>query len=192
MIPNKVLALVLVLVGSATFAENTQDAENQYLLAGEIERVSTTSQQAFSNTEIGSLSEHNPSRIFRQEMRVQSCEITARRTSVDERSGIEEILTEITFDLSRTLVPSPTVSLGEELSFEADIDESSKGIAMFELHFLPPYTPISRTQPSSIVEIERAVSSVLFSMGSISDETQARQLLALLTQYQTEFCTFAG
>lgn len=173
------------LCAASSHADDTQTA-----LARQIEEASVTSNQSYfdtgadSNVGSGVGWTLYPPLIYRREMEVNGCDVTARTVNIHDQNPLEEPSVEITFDLARTRVPDASVPIGNEFAF-------MDGTALFELHFVPPYEPMIWSDTAG-VEVEQPVLFTRFLMEPVVDETQPRRLLALLNQYQDEYCTFSG
>ncbi|MFV0334530.1 MAG: hypothetical protein ACK5JR_10740 [Tropicimonas sp.] len=169
----------------------------QSVLARQIEEASVTSNQAYfdmgGNSSAGSGvggTLFSPL-IYRREMKVNGCDVTARTVKIHDQNPLEEPSVEITFDLARTRIPESSALIGNEFAFMAGRGDEPNGTAVFELHFEPPYEPLIASDTAG-VEIEQPVLFTRFWMEPVADETQPRRLLALLNQYQDEYCTFSG
>lgn len=186
----KSVLFCLLFLGLFMAKAGADDAQTS--LARQIEEASVTSNQAFfdigENT--GWVLYEPPQ--YRREMQVHGCEITARTVALNTRNSTEEIITKITFDLSRTRIPDPSVSIGEDYAFMTTAEDESYGFAMLSLNFLPPYEPMLWSILSSKGEVEQPVSFIRFFMEPVLDEDQPRRLLALLNRYKSEYCEFSG
>lgn len=182
----KSVLFCLLFLGLFTAKAGADDAQTS--LARQIEEASVTSNQAFFDTgeDTGWVLYEPPK--YRREMQVHGCEITARTVALNTRNSTEEIITKITFDLSRTRIPDPSVSIGEDYAFMTTAEDESYGFAMLSLNFLPPYEPIFW----SSIQAELPVSFIEFLMHPVLDEDQPRRLLALLNRYKSEYCEFSG
>lgn len=184
--------MILVLAG---FSAQAGDA--QIALARQIEEASVTSNQAYFDTGADSNAGSGvgwtlyPPLIYRREMEVNGCDVTARTVNINDQKPLEEPSVEIKFDLARTRIPDASVPIGNEFALMAGSGEEPNGTALFELYFVPPYEPLIWSNTSG-VEVEQPVLFTRFLMEPVADETQPRRLLALLNQYQDEYCTFSG
>jgi hypothetical protein len=186
-------AIFLMILFFAGFSARADDVRTT--LARQIEEASVTSNQAYFDTGEDSSSGVGwtlyPPLIYRREMEVSGCDVTARTVNINDQIPLEEPSVEITFDLARTLIPDASVPIGNEFAFLAGCGEEPNGTALFELHFVPPYEPLIWSNMSG-VEVEQPVLFTRFLMEPVADEMQPRRLLALLNQYQDEYCTFSG
>lgn len=185
MINIKVCAVMSVLCATTAFAE-----DDRLDLARQIEHTSKTTDQALpENTKGAGWVLYPPLNANIREMDVDGCYITARTVPI----GFDDPISEITFDLTRTQIPDPTVPIGSEYAFRPANDENQSGTASITLWFLPPYKP-SMYSVKFIGEgkIEQPVTFLRFLMQPVSDEEQPRRLLALLNQYQSAYCTYTG
>lgn len=181
-------SIIVLLAGFGAWAN-----EPQSVLARQIEEASVTSNQTDVDTgadsNVGSgvgwtLYPPLISLISRREMEVNGCDVTARTVYIHDQNPLEKPSIEITFDLARTRLPEASVPIGNEFGF-------LHGTAMFALYFVPPYEPMIWSVTKG-VEFEQPVSFTRFLMEPVADETQPRRLLALLNQYQNEYCRFSG
>lgn len=186
MIRSAVSSLVF---GFLAVSAQAEDARSE--LARQIEEASVTSKQAYFDTGESVRWRLYPPLIYRREMQINDCDVTALTFKVSAENFAEEPFIEITFDLNRTKIPDPSVPIGEEYAFMTGSGDEPNGSAMFEMHFLPPYEPIIWSKTSE-AEVEQPVVFTLFLMEPIADETQPRSLLSLLNQYQAAYCTFSG
>ncbi|OED46955.1 hypothetical protein AB838_16770 [Rhodobacteraceae bacterium (ex Bugula neritina AB1)] len=183
-----VFPLVLFFVGFGAQAD-----EAQSVLARQIEEASVTSNQAYFDTGAGSNADSGvgwtfyPPLLYRREMQVMDCDVTARTVEINPHNATEAPSIEITFDLARTKFPEPTVPLGVEYAFVM-VDGDT---ALFELSFLPPYEPFIWSMTSG-EELQQPVRFTRFLMEPVLNEEQPRRLLALLNQYQDKYCTLSG
>lgn len=183
------LLMVLFSAGSSAQADEAQTA-----LARQIEEASVTSNQAFFATgqapSAGSADGWtlHPPLNYRREMEVKGCAVTARTMNIHAQNSLEEPSIEITFDLARTRIPDASAPIGDEFAFMGD---AAGGTALFALRFVPPYEPMIWSNRDG-TEVEQPVLFTQFLMEPVLDETQPRHLLALLNQYQDEYCTFLG
>lgn len=186
MTPLKTCTTALVLFGSIATADNAQMD-----LARQIEDSSTTSNQAYFDTGESVGWTLYPPLIYRREMRIMDCDVTARTVQVNPHNATEETRIEITFDLTRTRIPEPTVPIGEDYAFLTVNGDEPNGTALFELSFLPPYEPVIWSMTSG-EELQSPVRFTRFLMEPVLNEEQPRRLLALLNQYKAEYCTPSG
>ena len=124
----------------------------------------------------------------KRDMKVDGCSITARSLYAESAARQDRTVLEITFDLSRTVIPDLD---GSPVEFWKPDGRKIGGAASFELRFLPPYKPVLRTAVYGVVP-EQQVGSLRLLMEPLQDDTQPRQLLALLKACQSQYCTFAG
>ena len=123
-------------------------------------------------------------------MEVNGCDVTARTIKNhfhDPMEDMEEPYIEITFDLARTRIPDASVPIGNGFWFMNEIAE-----AAFDLYFVPPYQPMLWSKTAAGVEVEQPLLVTWYRIELVADEAQTRRLLALLNQYQDEYCTFFG
>ncbi|MFV0360451.1 hypothetical protein [Tropicimonas sp.] len=183
-------SMILFFIG---FDAQADDAQS--VLASQIEEASVTSSQAYFYTgEISSAGSGVggtllPPLIYRREMEVNGCDVTARTVKIHDQNPLEEPSVEITFDLARTRIPDSSVPIGNEFAFVVGRGNEPNGTALLQLYFEPPYEPLIWSDTAG-VEIEQPVLFIRFLMEPVANETQPRRLLALLNQYQDEYCTF--
>lgn len=183
-----VFSMILFFVG---FSAQADDAQS--VLARQIEEASVTSNQAYFDTGKNSSAGSGVGGtlflplIHRREMEVSGCDVTARTIYIHDQ--MEEPSVEITFDLARTRIPDSSAPIGNEFAFIAGRGGEPNGIAVFELYFEPPYKPLIWLDTAG-AEVEQPALFTQFWMEPVADETQPRRLLALLNQYQDEYCTF--
>ena len=185
---------LLLLVPLFVGAFSVQSEEARETLARQIETASVTESKAFGDKPGVGWTLYPPLLIaptYRHEMQVAECTVTARTVEIDAQTSAERPIVEIAFDLARTWVPEPSMAVSDKYVF-AKIGEvgAQYNIAVFELHFVPPYQPtmVSNTSGTAIAE---PVALTRFWMEQLPDETQPRRLLGLLAKYQAEYCTFS-
>lgn len=168
------------------FAGLADADEAQKSLAREIETVSATSPQNYiDNVKHPEL--YTP--INRHEMQIDGCDITARSYKVASKDNKEKLLSQITFDLSRSLLPNEAAPIGDKILHSGSSDDFSD--ASIWIEFLPHYQPSLRYLDSAGNERVGAASLHVYRMVFVQ-QAQLRRLLALLNQYQKEFCTQTG
>ncbi len=186
MIRSAVSSLV---IGFLAVSAQAEDARSE--LARQIEEASVTSNQPYLDTGVSFGWQLYPPLIYRREMQISDCDVTALTFKISDENSAEGPFIEITFDLNRTRIPDPSVPIGDEYAFMTGSGDEPNGSAMFEMLFLPPYEPIIWSKTSE-AEFEQPAVFIRFLMEPIVDEKQPRRLLSLLNKYQAAYCTFSG
>lgn len=181
--------MVLFSAGTGAHADDARTA-----LARRIQEASVTLNQAYFDTGqapgagSGDGWSLQPPLHYRREMEVNGCDVTARTVNIHAQNLFEEPSMEITFDLTRTRIPDASAPIGDEFAF---MEGEAGGTALFALRFAPPYEPLMWSNTAG-TEVEQPVLFTQFLMEPVADETHPRHLLALLNQYQDEYCRFSG
>lgn len=127
-----------------------------------------------------------PALGFRNYMLVSGCDVTAE---IEENSPKGERVYGLTFDLARTRLPHPNDESSQQWGVRDLGEHGKQGVIGFE--FVAPYAP---TQHGTFPERwpKTPMQRYNFLMEEMTDDEQPRRLLALLNQYQNEYCSFSG
>ncbi len=182
MMVAKACVTAFFLSGTMVFADNAQSD-----LARQIEAASTTSNLADFEADADHAQARGSAPIYRREMSVAGCDVTVRGVQINPHNATEELVFKLPFDLGRTQFPEPTVPVGPEFVFVMTDSDKPSADAAFRLTFVPPYRAVSWSEIAG-EGTEIPFKSAMYFMSPVSGEDQPRRLLALLKQYQAQYC----
>jgi hypothetical protein len=133
---------------------------------------------------------YNPRFLFRRVIKLDDCTVRMQYLIQSKVDDSEVLDSEAAFDLSQAILPAPDVSQGDSFAL-LSVDEGQRRAALIRMDFQVPYEANTRAQIwTGAIETSRPL--VYFLMEPVADEMPPRRLLALLNQYQDEYCTFSG